>query len=1030
MLLAVGCTKDDTADTKVVDGKTIIGAGISETRTSLGELENGARKVYWSNGDAIAVNGVASAALADIEAQSATAEFVFDGVLNLPYKAVYPASAYTDANTVTLAAVQAKAVNSFGEGAEPMAAYADAEGDLQFRHLCAVVKISLTADTDADLIEYVEFRGNGSEQVSGAFSIDYENATLASASIADVDKTVRVNVERTLSADGGTDVYIVVPAGTYGNGFTVKVVDTYGHYMEKSATSSKTLAAGEIMAMPAFAFVPTGTIAGIEIGSAAELAAFAEAYNNLEYADVDPLLVTLTADIVFDDATNASFEPIGGFQSDGTTTNYFNGRFNGNGKTIKNYASANPIFAYCGGDGIIYDLAMDGSCEITVDAAQTYVGSLVGYHKGQLRNCHSSATVTVGGFEAASSMAIGGLVGRLVEGTVEECSMDGALTVSDTFTSAFDTNVGGVVGYNSNANGTVRKSALNGNIDWQGNVTNEKRLCLGGMVGRIAGRVEECTTAADVKISVVGNSVYTNALGGMVGVVNENAVVADCVNGAAIATKLQRNSDASRYEYTGGIAGMNDGSVTGSSNSGAIDFRSAQKTAAIGGVVGYSRVNGSVAGCSNSGAVSARTSSEIPYGVRYLTIGGAIGNGASVNVSWLENTGNVTVTRLESNNSVTLACGGCLGQVGANLAGTPAAPITNKGNVTVTIGTTAFNWQAIGGVAGYVTASLSGVVNEGHVKVNPSVKMVNNYIGGVAGQVASTAAQTITDVRNSGTVEFAPTAIKLGHTDICLGGVLGLADATPITISGSSNTGKVERVAESEKINGAGSSVGGIAGRIINAKATIADCNNASSVREGNFSNSLTETGAPSGGGIVGFISGVDATNRAQIRNCNNSDAEGAGLYAKRGYLGGIAGYAKYVVVENCNNYASTDASIAFYTGGIVGWAVSTEVSNCVCKAAELGSTSTSTAPVPTIGGIAAYVDEASVISGSKAYASLVCSNKAAVYGGLAATSAAGASISDSGFGGDINGTAMTESDACSDANVALSGIYLWNGVE
>ena len=567
MLLAVGCAKDDTVDTKVVGSKTIIGAGISETRTSLGELENGARKVYWSNGDAIAVNGTTSAALADVEAQSTTAEFTFDGVLNLPYKAVYPASAYTDANTVTLAAVQAKAENSFGENAEPMAAYADAEGDLQFRHLCAVVKVSLTADADADEIEYVEFKGNGSEQVSGAFAIDYENATLTATSTADADKTVRADVERTMSTDGGTDVYVVVPAGTYENGFTVKVVDTYGHYMEKSTTASKTLVAGQILAMPAFAFVPTGTIVGVEIGSAEELVAFAKAYNNLEYADVEPLLVTLTADIAFDDATNAAFEPIGGFQSDGTTTNYFNGRFNGNGKTIKNYASANPIFAYCGSDGIVYDLTMDGSCAITVDAAQMYVGSFVGYHKGLLRNCHSSANITIGGFETAESMSIGGLAGRLIEGTVEECSMNGNITVPKVFVSNNDVNLGGIVGYNTNASGVVRKSSFGGAISWSGEfppieigsagVSKGWRACIGGIAGRISGRVEGCSTSESATLVTLGNATYTTALGGIVGVVNADAVVDNCENKAQINSKMQRSNDdgtndASRYEYLGG----------------------------------------------------------------------------------------------------------------------------------------------------------------------------------------------------------------------------------------------------------------------------------------------------------------------------------------------------------------------------------------------------------------------------------------------------------------------------------------------
>ena len=92
LTLVTGCMKDDTSDVVVSGGKTQISAGISETRTSIGELVDGSRKVYWSNGDQIAVNGTASAALENLGEQTGTAVFTFDGVLSTPYNALYPAS--------------------------------------------------------------------------------------------------------------------------------------------------------------------------------------------------------------------------------------------------------------------------------------------------------------------------------------------------------------------------------------------------------------------------------------------------------------------------------------------------------------------------------------------------------------------------------------------------------------------------------------------------------------------------------------------------------------------------------------------------------------------------------------------------------------------------------------------------------------------------------------------------------------------------------------------------------------------------
>ncbi len=1000
MLLAAGCAKDDTVDTNVVGGKTIIGAGISETRTSLGESVDGSRKVYWSNGDRIAVNGTASSALENVAEQSTSAEFVFDGVLSLPYKAVYPASAYTDANTVTLPAVQAKGDDSFGRDAEPMVAYADAGNNLLFRHLCAVVKISLTADADADEIAYVEFKGNGSEQVSGAFSVDYENATITAASTAEDDKTVRANVERALSSDGGTNVYVVVPAGTYENGFTVKVVDTYGHYMEKSTTSAQTLVAGQILAMPSFAFVPTGTITGVEIGSAAELIAFAKAYNNLEYADVDPLLVTLTADITFDEATNAAFEPIGGFQADGVTTNYFNGRFNGNGKTIKNYASASPVFAYCGSNGIIYDLTMDNTCSIAVDKAQTYVGALVGYHKGVLRNCSSSATITIGGFSAAESMTVGGLVGRLIEGTVEECSMNGSIEIPAEFSSAADVNVGGFVGYNSNANGVVRNSTFAGSLNWEGvlvpietgstGVTKGWRLCMGGIAGRIAGRVEGCNTTAEAIVNASGNSTYTTAVGGMVGVSNENAAVDHCINNAKVTTKMQRSNsdglnDASRYEYLGGIVGLNDGNVSNSENTAFVQTRSASKSISVGGVVGYARAAGSVTGCKSSGEITARTSGEKPYGSRFLILGGVIGSVATESIADISNEGPVTASRLESVSGATLAVGGCIGQATANING--AGKILNTGKVSMEIETSSFNWLAEGGVIGYATASVSEVENRGTVEFNQKEIMKNTYMGGI----------------------------------------VGMNNNKPITIRSCTNSGEVKRVIDAENSSkNSGNCLGGIVGGIVGVESAVMNCTNTGAIFQGMWNNNVTNaipTTTAIAGGIVGAATGKGDAARVMISGCNATTGT---LYAKRGFIGGIAGYAQYVSINDCRNEMSTASNIAVYTGGIAAYLLSSSIENCVCKA-----TLNSTSGTPYLAGIAGYVDGTSQVSSSKYFGSLVSGVAALVAGGIAADTVSGAVISDCGFGGTINGVEMTElSQACGDADATLENNYIWDGNE
>ncbi len=1041
LTLVTGCMKDDTSDVVVSGGKTQISAGISETRTSIGELVDGSRKVYWSNGDQIAVNGTASAALENLGEQTGTAVFTFDGVLSTPYNALYPASIWTDASTVTLPASQTHVDGSFGQNASPMATYAADESELpmQFHHLCAVVKLTITPDADTDEISYIEFRGNASEQVSGAFAIDYQSAALTPASDAEADKSVRLNVNRTLSADADNEFFVVVPEGEYSQGFTVKVVDVRGHYMEKSTTSSKTLVAGQINAMPAFAFVPTDTELGVEISSAEQLVAFAKAYNNKEYADVSPLLVTLTDDIVFDDQTNADFEAIG-CVLEGGETNYFNGSFNGNGKTIKNWVTGSPLFDYVGGAGIVTDLTIDASCTFAFDlsdGAENYT-SFVGYHKGILKNCHNNADIAIDNAEITAGINVGGLVGRCTEGTIEDCTMNGKMSFGTGFKISDDINVGGIAAYNSNSIGVIKNSTLNGSIDWQGSVTDSKRLCLGGIAGRIAGRVEYCTVAADgenIVINILGEttSAYRTNIGGIVGLVNEGAAVDNCTNNGYISSKMQRNDDAARWEYIGGVVGVNNGTVSNSENTANIATRSAVKYMSVGGVVGFGELeSGIIDGCKNSGTLSAGTSGVSPYGGRYVRMGGICGQ-SNQTVSNISNSGAVEVSRVENSGSLTtLAVGGCIGSTTADIAGDHN--IVNTGIITTTLNVSGTVYTAFGGVVGNAEASVSGVENRGTVSIEPRATVINLNAGGVVGRVSSSTSVSVADVVNYGNVQFDYTSKKdevPGHTDIHMGGIIGASENTPLTVSNAVNYGRVDKNND-VKATGKSLYIGGIVGYLANAKVSVADSHNYGTTYNGHWSNTLALTGSVYVGGIVACAVGASEAETVDITGCSNEvaveddAADTDGIYAKRGYAGGIVGYAKYVKVENCLNTTDfTTGNIAGFDGGIAGYLESSSVTGST----NTGVVRASSTQSPSSGGIAGYVDAMSSISASKAFSDIV--GTAGKVGGIAGTSVAGASISGCGFGGTLNSTAITEvSQVCGDANGTFTDNYIWDGQE
>ena len=64
LFTSFACTTDATEDLGVaVGGQTTLTISLEESRTQLGEKADGIYPLYWSEGDQLSVNGVASAAL-------------------------------------------------------------------------------------------------------------------------------------------------------------------------------------------------------------------------------------------------------------------------------------------------------------------------------------------------------------------------------------------------------------------------------------------------------------------------------------------------------------------------------------------------------------------------------------------------------------------------------------------------------------------------------------------------------------------------------------------------------------------------------------------------------------------------------------------------------------------------------------------------------------------------------------------------------------------------------------------------------
>ena len=154
------------------------------------------------------------------------------------------------------------------------------------------------------------------------------------------------------------------------------------------------------------------------IGTAAELAWFAQAVNEGQYA----LNAVLTADI---DLENEPWTPIGNNTAATTTGEVmYRGVFNGQGHVVKNLYINNAdskqgLFSYVG--GTVKNLGVTGSITTT----GKYAGGIVGYlSSGKVENCYSAVTVS-------AAQNAGGIVGGgHANTTISYCYNAGDVTTS------------------------------------------------------------------------------------------------------------------------------------------------------------------------------------------------------------------------------------------------------------------------------------------------------------------------------------------------------------------------------------------------------------------------------------------------------------------------------------------------------------------------------------------------------------------------------------------------------------------------
>ena len=939
-LLVSGCVKEE-----MQSGVTVLTAGI-ETKTVLQNDE----VVLWTNGDKVNVNGVESAAL-ELAQPSASAVFTFDAVLNNPYCAVFPASIHKDATIVTLPATQKYVAGTFAQNASPMAAYTTTGDNLRFQHLCAVLKLTVTkpADSEHNDIAYVEFYGKNGEQVSGDFTIDFASMTLTGASTAEADKKVCYNVSSEF-VDGALTLYVVVPAAEYSNGYTVKVVDAQGHYMEQSKKSAQTLAAGRVYEMPAFEFVPAGTQLDVEITSAAELISFIADYN----AGQTPAVAVIKSDFAFSDEENAAFQSI----------NSLSTVIEGNNCTISNFNSGKPLAVETTSSAAINNLTIAGSADVVVsDEANCALGTFAVTLGGKLTNCTNKVAYSVSG-TATQDIVFGALAGYV------------------------------------EADAVIDASKAEAQLNFAAGTTTNAYI--GVIAGKSAGTIQNTNvlSVSDTEATVLfaSTGAKTAWLGGVVALNSEGGVVNNCINSAVLTTNLVRNSDANRYCHFAGIAAENSGKVTNCTNNAALSHLSCEKTRWVASIVGENKAIGEVENCVNNGNITVGSSSDVKGG-RYNNIGGLIADNKSTSVSNVVNNGAVTVDIIENNSSTTLLLGGCFGTTVA----------LNGNNQTANNGAVTFNskgWTAtgglhIGGVAGTITGSLTNVKNTGAVIVTGTEGTGNKlFIGGIVGKVNSQEDIIVSGSSNTAEVNFNVTGATRAYNNICVGGIIGYSPSAALTVRECNNSGLVQTGLATTN-NASNKYIGGIVG-FLEGKSLVENCDMTGTLNNNDWNNSTDISTGAAAGGIVGRALGQEEAYLT-VKGCRVLPGESSSkLIARRGWLGGVVGYAKWTHVESCTVKQSSPQSSYYFYGGICGQMVAATALNCVVEA------STYSSQTKYAGGLVGRINGESSLDNCT-FKGDVNTNKSGPIGLLVGdVSSAGAQIKNCKYKGTLKGEAST----------------------
>ncbi|MBR2860112.1 MAG: hypothetical protein IKB90_08545 [Alistipes sp.] len=879
-MFAFSCVTDTTEDLGVkVEGQgvTELALSLEESRTHLGEKAEGVYPLYWSEGDAIAVNGTASNPLA--AGGEATATFSFAEEVTAPLHIVYPAS--EGANVVNFLAEQPYTVGTFAPQAAPMYGYAAElpESGIELHHLTGVLRLAIAGNGEkVTSIKAVAQNG----KIAGAYTVDCTNGTLTPSAEATNIVTVTFAEPLVLGAEA-TPVYLTVPAGKYGTFVITVNTEAHEKMTVKFNSDVKPINAGAVREFKEFTYAAnTNDEEGVFIIDSEEaLIKFAKMVGTDTFYPKTSAKVTASIDM-----SGYNWTPIEGFgayefdggSEEGYTIKGLNAPlFATTTATIKNVKledvniniakaiSSNGALVRVLSGGTIENCEVSGS--MTINGGNYSYGGIVGLVNGPstLKDLTNRCSVTVT-IDDNKETHLGGILGRTSKTlTISNCDNYGAMTVSGTDT--YKLRVGGVIGYLASGGETTADDINN-----HGEVTVTHAQ---GHDSHVAGIFGSALAAASLKNSsnFVGGKVFVKGnpggsnTGGVIGYASQPIDIENCHNCDSVKINITTNGSA----MLGGIIGYNNTAATkvikNTSNSGVVfaegTISGDSQHIRAGGLFGYCKGGTTLTSLTNSGAVTIKISSDEVY------LGGISGETSSLTAETLTNSAKITY---EGTCAGPCRIGGCLG----NGSGTYTT-LENTGEIVVT-GTTTADYMYVGGVVGINSATLNGMINRGTMNLNGSSKKIYQ-VGGVIGYTSG----KITTATNYGELNFDGTS----SSAFCAGGVVGY-------LANDSCTGLTNESTGTLAVGGTAATYHAVGGVVGQADTAVSGATNSGAVTFGGTSGTMYYAG-----GVVG------STTKTLTSLTNNGSVTFNGTAVQNHNVGGVVGKAECTALTTLENKAA-----------------------------------------------------------------------------------------------------------------------------